>query len=453
MNSTATPNPKAPLRKRLFAALSALYAREVPLYDKLLETVFEVNGGIAARDPGRLPPGRTVNEISAERHGAIRLGKPEEMRDMARFFACLDMMPVNFYNLAEAGAKSQPVISTAFRPLEDADHRVFCSLLMTDGFPPATRRRVEDALRDRRIFSERLLRLIRISEDEGGLSGENADAFLAEATELFAWRGTARDHGLYRDLVDARLNIAADIACFPNPHLNHLTPNTLDIDELHAEMTRRLAGAYAHLPHRGMKDSIEGPPRRDAPILLRQTAYNALDESVVFTEADGTRVRARHRARFGEIEQRGVAMTPRGRRFYDEALAKAEESGDKAAAFSAIPDDFDALRREGLAYFRYRRKTRADAADPGASLSDALASGEVVAEPIRYEDFLPVSAAGIFASNLGQYGTRSESAEKISYDKDRLESYLEAPVTEAHDLYAEEEKNSLRHALTDERRL
>lgn len=442
------PSPKAHLRKRLFAALSALYAREVPLYDKLLVTVLEVNGGIAARDPGSVPPGRTINEISAERHGAIRLGKPEEMRDMARFFACLDMMPVNFYNLAEAGAKSQPVISTAFRPLHDADHRVFCSLLMTDGFPPATRRRVEDALRGRRIFSDRLLRLIRICEDEDGLSGKNAAAFLAEATELFAWRGTARDHGLYRDLVDARLNIAADIACFPNPHLNHLTPNTLDIDELHAEMTRRLAGAHAHLPHRGMKDSIEGPPRRAAPILLRQTAYNALDEAVVFTEADGTRVRAQHRARFGEIEQRGVAMTPQGRRLYDEALANAEQSGDKEAAFATVPDDFDALRREGLAYFRYRRAARADAAEASASLADALASGRVVAEPIRYEDFLPVSAAGIFASNLGQYGTRSEDTVKFSYDKERLESYLDAPITEAHELYAEEEKNSLRHAIS-----
>ena len=31
---------------------------------------------------------------------------------------------------------------------------------------------------------------------------------------------------------------------------------------------------------------------------------------------------------------------------------------------------------------------------------------------LRYEDFLPISAAGIFASNLGQYGTKSTAAAK-----------------------------------------
>ena len=35
------------------------------------------------------------------------------------------------------------------------------------------------------------------------------------------------------------------------------------------------------------------------------------------------------------------------------------------------------------------------------ALEQALAQGLIVAEPIRYEDFLPVSAAGIFRSNLG----------------------------------------------------
>ncbi len=446
-------NPKTALRKSLFAALSALYAREVPLYDKLLETVRDVNGRIAARDPARLPPGRTVDDISAERHGAIRLGKPEEIRDMARFFACLDMMPVDFYNLAEAGAKSQPVISTAFRPLLDADHRVFCSLLMTDAFAPAMRRRVESALRERRIFSDTLLRLIEKSETAGGLAGGDAETFVAEATALFAWRGTARDQSLYRALVDERFNIAADIACFPNPHLNHLTPNSLDIDELYAEMTRRLQGPYAHLPHRGMKDSIEGPPRRAAPILLRQTAYNALDEDVVFTKTDGARVEATHRARFGEIEQRGAAMTPAGRRLYDEALADAESAADRKSAFARIPDDFEALRRERLAYFRYSRAAHAARAYvPAESLPDALAAGTVVAHPIRYEDFLPVSAAGIFASNLGQYGTRRETTETVSYTKERLEGYLETNITEAYSLYAAEENASLREVIDSDGR-
>lgn len=417
--------PKDLLRKRLFAALSSLYAREVPLYDKLLETVRDVNARVAAAHPEQLPPGRSVEEISAERHGAIRLGRPEEMRDMGRFFACLNMYPVNFYNLAEAGAKSQPVISTAFRPLADADHRVFTSLLMTDRFEPAMRQRVEGALKGRQIFSKRLLELMAISEAGDDLSGDKADSFIAEAVGLFAWRGRAIDSRLYRDLVEARLNIAADIACFPNPHLNHLTPNTLDMDALYQEMVDRLAGPYAGLPHRGMKDSIEGPPRRKVPILLRQTAYNALDEEVIFSEPDGRLVEGTHRARFGEIEQRGVALTPAGRRLYDEALAA---SADEAAAFARIPDDLEAMREQGLAYFRYRR---------------AGGPGERVAEPIRYEDFLPVSAAGIFASNLGQYGTAPAMAATRPYTREMLEGILDAKITEAYDLYAAEQDASL----------
>lgn len=405
---------KDSLRKRLFAALSDLYAREVPLYDKLLETVRAVNMRVAAEQPDLLPAGRTVEEISAERHGAIRLGRPEEMRDMARFFACLKMVPVNFYNLAEAGAKSQPVISTAFRPLQDADHRIFCSLLMTDSFAPEVRQRVESILRERRIFSGRQYELFTLMEAEGELSEPDAQEFIDEAIRLFSWRGQARDLDLYRKLVAEKLNIAADIACFPNPHLNHLTPNSLDIDALYAEMTSRLAGEYAHLPHRDMKDSIEGPPRRTAPILLRQTAYNALDEVVLFTEADGSNRRALHRARFGEIEQRGVAMTPKGRELYDRAISSdlpAEE------AFAIIPDSNETLQREQLGYFR---KTPTGY------------------EPVRYEDFLPVSAAGIFASNLGQYGTRMEGAPQVSYSKAQLESYLEAAITDSYDLYAAE---------------
>ncbi|MCC5842418.1 MAG: DUF1338 family protein [Opitutales bacterium] len=431
---------KSILRKRLFAELSAMYAREVPLYDKLLETVRAVNARVAGESPGSLPPDRSIEEISAERHGAIRLGKPSELRDMARFFACLDMYPVNFYNLAEAGAKSQPVISTAFRPLENADHRIFCSLLMTEGFAPATRNRIGELLAQREIFPPALLRLIRTAEDEGGLLETEAGDFIGQAKHLFSWRGTARDHALYTNLVKARLNIAADIACFPNPHLNHLTPNTLDIDRLHAEMVRRLQTDYAHLQHKGMKETIEGPPRRNAAVLLRQTAYKALDESFRFTEEDGRTVEAVHTARFGEIEQRGAAMTRSGRELYDDVLARSETD---PTAWQAIPDDLETLRRERLIHVLYKLAHKPDRPITPDSLDAAVAQGDVVYSPLRYEDFLPVSAAGIFASNLGQYGTPTETPAAPSYSRAQLEGYMEAVIYDAQEGYAREEQASL----------
>ena len=72
---------------------------------------------------------------------------------------------------------------------------------------------------------------------------------------------------------------------------NDLTPRTLDIDRVQELMPK-----YGIEP----KILIEGPPRREVPILLRQTSFKALEEAVLFAgEHKGT-----HTARFGEIEQR-----------------------------------------------------------------------------------------------------------------------------------------------------
>lgn len=54
---------------------------------------------------------------------------------------------------------------------------------------------------------------------------------------------------------------------------------------------------------------IEGPPRRQCPILLRQTSFKAISERIRFKGSDAV---LGHRARFGEIESRGVALTPKG---------------------------------------------------------------------------------------------------------------------------------------------
>jgi uncharacterized glyoxalase superfamily metalloenzyme YdcJ len=153
--------------------------------------------------------------------------------------------------------------------------------------------------------------------------------------------------------------------------MNHLTPRARDIDA--AQEAMREAGLEA-------KHIIEGPPRRKCPILLRQTAFKALTEEVEFKTADGWET-ARHTARFGEIEQRGAALTPKGRTLYDQCLAASKQSEKDHAdalneAFADFPDDWDTLRCEGLAYFGQD------------------------GEPLTYEDFLPVSAAGIFRSNL-----------------------------------------------------
>ncbi len=79
--------------------------------------------------------GGSLDRVTAERHGAIRVGNAAEMADVADLFAAFGMYPVGYYDLREA-ASPVPVVSTAFRPIE-ADQldrnpfRVFTSMLAT----------------------------------------------------------------------------------------------------------------------------------------------------------------------------------------------------------------------------------------------------------------------------------------------------------------------------------
>ncbi|MGO7653298.1 2-oxoadipate dioxygenase/decarboxylase family protein, partial [Rhizobium ruizarguesonis] len=77
---------------------------------------------------------------------------------------------------------------------------------------------------------------------------------------------------------------------------------TLDIDAVQARMPERCITPKA---------VIEGPPRRHCDILLRQTSFNALEETIAFSGDDGA-IKGTHTARFGEVEQRGVALTAKG---------------------------------------------------------------------------------------------------------------------------------------------
>ena len=445
------------LRREFSTRLSDMYAREVPLYGQLVEQVREINRRVIRMRPELGFAEDDVQAISDERHGAIRLGREEELAMMARFFAVLGMHPVNTYDLSAAGAKAQPVLSTAFRPvalaeIEVSPFRVFCSLLRPDDarfFDDADlRERTKAALARREIFTPRLRELVAVAEAEGGLTRAEADEFLAEGLRLFGWSGQATDRALYDELMAQGLNIAADIACFPNPHLNHLTPNTLDIDALQARMQALLATEYPEL-RAEMKDHIEGPPPRAVTVLLRQTSYKALTETVCF---DGEKEGA-HTARFGEIEQRGIALTVEGRRRYDAAIAAVEairaegrtpSDAELATAFACLPDDLDALRRDGLGHFTYRVTDRG-AATPARrcprELDQLIREGLVEARPIRYEDFLPVSAAGIFASNLRRSGARRDG--ESPHSQSALEAILERPIVDGPARYAAQEARTI----------
>lgn len=404
------------MRTRFSDAMSAMYRSEVPQYGTLLELVAAINRQVMQRDPSRSPAMGAADRgrLDAERHGAIRVGTASELCLLRRLFAVMGMVAVGYYDLSAAGV---PVHSTAFRAtraesLRRSPFRLFVSLLRLDlVHDPALRAQASAILQRRRIVTPRALALIELFEAEGALDAAQAEEFIVEALQTFRWHGEATVDAATYAALHAAHPLVADIVCFKGSHINHLTPRVLDIDAAQAAM--RAHGLQA-------KPRIEGPPRRRCPILLRQTSFKALSEPIRFAAVQGT-----HAARFGEIEQRGVALTRDGRALYDRLLADADPD-----AFGAFPDDHGTLRRDGLAF--YRTLPVADLPLGAQSLDEAISAGSVRAEPILYEDFLPVSAAGIFRSNLAGH---HEDVLPASPQQGALEDALGCSILDPFALY------------------
>ena len=436
------------VRSRFSRAMSDMYRDEVPQYGNLMELVAQVNGEVLKAQPAlanAMAQADELDRLDVERHGAIRVGTKEELSTLRRLFAVMGMEAVGYYDLSVAGV---PVHSTAFRPvlgssLNRNPFRVFTSLLRLELIEDAAlREQAAEILARRNIFTPGALQLIEQCERDGGLSEDDAWRFVVESLETFRWHNEATVsletyhalHGAHR--------LVADVVSFRGPHINHLTPRTLDIDAAQAAMHERGLAAKA---------VIEGPPRRDCAILLRQTSFKALEEMVHFPSGADNEA-GTHTARFGEIEQRGLALTPKGRDLYDALLAQARGGEGSAGgdymqrlqgAFTAFPDDHATLRREGLGYYRYSLTDAGLAADQETRALPAevlIERGLASADPIIYEDFLPVSAAGIFQSNLGGGEQRAYAARA---NRDAFEQALGMPVSDEFAIYERLQAESL----------
>jgi uncharacterized glyoxalase superfamily metalloenzyme YdcJ len=438
------------IRERFSRRLSDMYRQEVPQYGALLDLVADINADALRDDQVRAQASQSggLERLGVERHGAIRLGTAEELSTIRRLFGVMGMAPVGYYDLSVAGV---PVHATAFRPISDESlyrnpFRVFTSLLRLELIQDAAlREQVRTILAGRKIFTPRVLELTGKAEITGGLTSTEADEFVVQALETFRWHGESTVDKATYDKLHAAHRLIADVACFKGPHINHLTPRTLDIDKAQVEMPRR--GITA-------KDVVEGPPKRRVPVLLRQTSFSALQERVAFAGEDvsssGT-----HTARFGEIEQRGIALTRKGRALYDALLSRARtessagDGGEDYAsrlrqAFEEFPDDIDQIRKAGLGFFRYSLTDKGSAHGASsiqAKSVDALVeAGLLRADPIIYEDFLPVSAAGIFQSNLGGAEQKVYAANEAQAS---FQQALGAVVADEISLYEQAEALSL----------
>jgi uncharacterized glyoxalase superfamily metalloenzyme YdcJ len=424
------------LRAAFARSLSDMYGTEVPAYTTLLAVSHEVNADVMAADPAAAQRLGTITRVTAERHGAIRLGTPAEMAQVARVFGAIGMHPVGFYDLRDAATSAVPVVSTAFRPIA-ADElarnpfRVFTSVITPSDrrfFTAELQQRLETFLARREIFGPELLELADRAEADRGLGAEDAARFLQLATAVFELSNEPVDRAWYDELERVSA-VAADIGGVGSTHINHLTPRVLDIDALYERMQAR--GIT-------MIDDIQGPPRWGGPdVLLRQTSFRALAEPRTFRMPDGSITRDSLRVRFGEVEARGIALTRAGRDIYDRAIVAASRLYAERGVTTAegrqevlrelwragFPDSEDGLAERGLAYFSY-------AADGTRT-------------PIVYEDFLPASAAGIFQSNLTSDGSKDSSQQAAALDADWMAGALGRDLHDPFDLYAAQQRATL----------
>src|SRR5271154_1467295 len=158
-----------------------MYGSEVPAYTTLVEVSTQVNRDYADGHAGSERLG-TLSRVTAERHGAIRVGTPDELAAVADLFSAFGMVPVGYYDLRSAQSPV-PVVSTAFRPIDANElarnpFRVFTSMLATRDpryFDPDLRTRVETFLARRQLFDPALLAWARIIAAEGACDAEAAE--------------------------------------------------------------------------------------------------------------------------------------------------------------------------------------------------------------------------------------------------------------------------------------
>ena len=293
-------------------------------------------------------------------------------------------------------------------------------------FDDALRRDLESFLAQRTLFDPEVLELADHTSEHGGLDDRDTARFLDLAVATFVLSDKPITEAWYWRLEQVSA-VAADIGGVESTHINHLTPRVLDIDAL-----------YRAMEDRGIEmiDEVQGPPRWEGPdILLRQTSFRALSEVRTFEAADGSTAPGGLRVRFGEVEQRGIAVTPAGRRLYDEMTSEVERLVSEPGQPERKPEIAEQVWRDrlpateaGLAeaelgYFTYEAAPDAKGGTTaGMSLAEAVERGAVRRVPIVYEDFLPKSAAGTRRRQARAPRVIPPSCDELSQDDlDRIE--------------------------------
>ena len=325
-----------------------MYAGEVPAYGTLVEVSGEVNADYVARHPRRRTPRLAAagHRRAARRHPGRQPGRAGRRRRPVRRVrhaaggllrscaraASRDSGGVDRFSAhrsrragaqsvsgvhVDAGHPRPPILrrGPAYPRGERSSRTANCST------PPCSPRRGSIAA-------------------EGCCDADEAQAFVAAAVAAFALSREPIDKSWYDEL--SRVSaVAADIAGVSSTHINHLTPRVLDIDDLYRRMTRR--GIT-------MIDAIQGPPRTDGPAGAVAPDLFSRSRRTVPVPRQGRHRLApgQLRVRFGEVEARGVALTPPGRQRYDAAMARSPKPARVWSRYFPSTDAEMAAARAGL---------------------------------------------------------------------------------------------------------
>ena len=388
------------LRAKFAAALSRMYGAEVPAYTTLVEVSAEVNRELGASE-----------RVTAERHGAIRVGSASELADVADLFAAFGMYPVGFYDLRDA-EPPVPVVSTAFRPI-DTDQldrnpfRVFTSMLATaDGrfFPPELRGRVERFLAERQLFDPALIAEARRIAADGGAERERANEFVAAAVAAFALSREPIDRGWY---AGADRGVGGGGRHRRCDHHAHQPPDAAGARH------RRAVPEDDRARHHDDRCDPGPTALRTVPMCCcgrrRFGRWPNHGASAMPTAACPTA-----RCACASVRSRRAASPsrPKGRQRYDAAMAAADPAAVWGEYFPATDQE---MATSGLAYYH--------GGDPS--------------KPVVYEDFLPASAAGIFRSNLDSDapGRRRERADDSHYSLQWMAGQIGHHIHDPYELY------------------
>ena len=489
--------PRHEIRRQVARAFSEMYGAELPEYQRFVAPVRESNLREIANNQDFVMNQEAIIE---EKHGAIRVPGAMEMRIVTRIFAQMGMHPVEFYDMTILGEKSLPMTATAFRPIDhtinQSSFRMFCSMLHAESIPQVLREEVLAELETNRKrfpkFSERLLGLLATAEAQAGMAAAEVETFVREVVDSFSMH---REKVVNFDLY-SRLRIVSDPLAdivLESPVLNHLTPRALDIRD-----------AVTGLVESGipMQNVIQGPPIREdgVNIQLNQIARIAAGEDVYVTldpkllyilqndsasladlKAAAPKIRLhngekvgdymarikevlktnklaviQHKARFGEIESRGVALTVEGEQAYNaygiESETDSTRKKEKIEKFKReYPKTHEELHRKGWAYYTYQVSDADHGWNGNENLgllpADVLLDrGYIKLVPQTYNDFLPFSAAAIFTANLttGTEGIGEASQAAASRNRAALEKAIGTPILSRHHLHREETDESLR---------